>query len=146
MYPNDAVASFITDNFVPARFHIKEQAQTFERFNAMWTPTILVLDEAGRERHRIEGFLPADDFRAQLALGLGKAAFAASRWGEAEEFYRGIVRDFPKSDTAAEALYWAGVSKYKATQDGSVLAETGRQLEAQYPGSTWAKKGSIWAA
>jgi Tetratricopeptide repeat len=146
VYPNDAVASFVSKHFVPAKFHVKEQGKAFERFNAMWTPTILVLDEGGQERHRIEGFLPVDDFRAQLALGLGKAAFAAGRWGEAEEFYRGIVRDFPKSDTAAEALYWAGVSKYKATNDGAALAETGRALKAQYPDSTWAKKGSVWAA
>ena len=146
MYPNDAVASFITSHFVPAKFHIKGQPQTFERFSALWTPTILVLDESGRERHRIEGFLPAEDFLAQLALGLGKSAFATARWGEAEEFFRGIVRDRPQSDAAAEALYWAGVSKYKATQDGSALAETGRQLKAQYPESPWAKKGSVWAA
>ena len=146
MYPNDAVASFISRHFIPAKFHIKEQPQAFERFNAMWTPTILVLDDQGVERHRIEGFLPADDYRAQLALGLGKAAFAAGRWGEAEEFYRSILREQPQSDTAAEALYWAGVSKYKATQDGSALAETGRQLNARYPNSPWAKKGSVWAA
>jgi tetratricopeptide (TPR) repeat protein len=146
VYPNDAVASFITKHFVPAKFHVKEQPKAFERFNAMWTPTILILDDQGQERHRIEGFLPPDDFRAQLALGLGKAAFAAGRWGEAEEFYQGIVRDLPKSDSAAEALYWAGVSKYKATQDGSALAETGRALKEKYPDSTWAKKGSVWVS
>lgn len=145
MYPNDAVASFISRNFVPAKFHIKDQKQAFERFNALWTPTILVLDEQGAERHRIEGFLPADDFRAQLALGLGKAAFAAGRWGEAEEFYRSVVRDQPQSDPAAEALYWAGVAKYKATNDAGALAETGRALNSQYPESTWAKKGSVWS-
>lgn len=145
MYPNDAVASFISRNFVPAKFHIQDQKQTFERFNALWTPTILVLDAQGTERHRIEGFLPADDFRAQLALGLGKAAFAAGRFGEAEEFYRSVVRDQPQADSAAEALYWAGVSKYKAAGDAAVLAETGRALEAKYPDSPWAKKGSVWA-
>ena len=146
MYPDDAVASFISRNFVPARFHIKEQPQVFQRFNALWTPTILVLDEQGAERHRIEGFLPADEFRAQLALGLGKAAFAVGRWGEAEEFYRRIVDDHPRSETAAEALYWAGVSKYKATNEGAALAETGRALKEQYPDSTWAKKASVWTS
>ena len=90
MYPNDAVASFITNHFVPAKFHVKEQPKAFERFNAMWTPTILVLDDQGQERHRIEGFLPPDDFRAQLALGLGKAAFAAGRCVELR--YPGAVR------------------------------------------------------
>jgi hypothetical protein len=146
VYTDGAVASFISRNFVPAKFHIKDQKQAFERFNAMWTPTILVLDATGAERHRIEGFLPADDFRAQLTLGLAKTAFAAGRWGEAEEFYRGIVRDQPKSDSAAEALYWAGVSKYKATNDAAALSETGRALHEKYPDTPWAKRGSVWTA
>jgi TolA-binding protein len=146
VYPNDKVVSFITKHFIPAKFHIKDAKPAFERFNAMWTPTILVLDEQGKEHHRIEGFLPADDFLTQLELGVAKAAFAAGRWGEAEERYRAIVRDHPDSDVAAEAMYWAGVSKYKATNDGAVLAETGRALKTKYPDSTWAKKGSVWAA
>ena len=146
MYTNEAVASFITKNFIPAKFHIKDAKPTFERFNAMWTPTILVLDEQGKEHHRIEGFLPAEDFLAQLKLGRAKAAFAAGRWGEAEELYRAIVRDHPNSDVAPEAMYWAGVSKYKATNDAAALAETGRTLKAKYPQSAWAKKGSVWAA
>jgi hypothetical protein len=146
VYTNDAVASFITKHFIPAKFHIKDQKPAFERFGAMWTPTILVLDDQGKEHHRLEGFLPAEDFLAQLKLGVAKAAFAGGRWAEAEECYRGIVRDHPNSDVAPEATYWAGVSKYKATNDGAVLAETGRALKAKYPESTWAKKGSVWAA
>jgi hypothetical protein len=144
VYPE--IASFVSGHFIPAKFHVKEQSDAFKRFNAMWTPTVLVLDDQGTERHRIEGFLPAEDFRAQLSLGLGKAAFAASRWGEAEEHFRGVVRDVPKSEAAAEALYWAGVSKYKATNDAGALAETGRELKSRYPESTWSKKGSVWAA
>ena len=76
MYPNERVAKYITQNFLPVKIHIKEQPAVFERFGARWTPTLIVLDPEGKERRRLEGFLPAEDLLAELELGLAHAAFA----------------------------------------------------------------------
>lgn len=150
MYPDERVARFITENFLPARVHAKDQPEDFrrfgERYGAPWTPTLLVLDPSGTERHRIEGFLPADDLLAQLTLGLGHSAFARQQWDEAERRFREVVEQFPKSDAAPEALYWAGVARYKATGNGAALADTAREFTRRYPDSSWATKASVWAA
>jgi hypothetical protein len=140
------VASFITENFIPVKIHIKEQPQSFERFGAQWTPTIIILDSVGTERHRFEGYMPAEEFLPQLELGLAKIAFARQQWVEAEQRYRAIGDKFPKSEIAPEALYWAGVAKYKSTNDPSALGETAQQFKQKYPDSVWAKKSSVWAA
>ena len=107
---------FVQEHFVPVRVHVKTQAEDFKRlgarYGAQWTPTILVVDGSGEARHRVEGFLPADDLLAQLALGLGHSAFARSEFAEAEPAFRKVVEGYPESDAAAEALYWAGVSRY----------------------------------
>lgn len=105
---------------------------------------MLVLDADGKERHRIEGFLPVNDFLPQLLLGLAKAAFAREEWSKAEELYRRIAREFPKSEAAPEALYWAGVARYKGKGDPAALGETWKTLHAQFPASTWASKASVW--
>jgi len=115
-----------------------------ERYGVQWTPTTLILDPSGVERQRIEGFLPADDFLAQLALGLAKSAFARQQFAEAERRFREVVERFPKSDAAAEALYWAGVSRYKATNDAAALAQTADAFNQRYKESSWAKKASVW--
>ena len=117
-----------------------------ERFGANWTPTVILLDSGGTERHRIEGFLPADDFLAQLHLGLGHIAFANKRFYEAEKHFREIVDTLPDSDAAAEAQYWTGVSRYKASGDASALKATADAFRSRYSDSAWAKKASIWAA
>lgn len=143
MYPAPRVASFITEHFIPVKVHVKEQPDTFKRFGAQWTPTFLILDPDGKERHRFEGFLPAPDLLAQLSLGLAHTAFAHERWADAEERYRGVVREFPQSDAAPEALYWAGVSRYKAG-DVAALAETATQFTTMYADTSWAKKASVW--
>jgi TolA-binding protein len=115
-----------------------------KRYNAQWTPAILVLDGAGEERHRIEGFLPAADFIPQLALGRAKAAFANGDFAEAERRFRDVVDRYPAPEAAAEALYWAGVSRYKATGDAGALKETARQFRERYTDTSWAKKASVW--
>jgi tetratricopeptide (TPR) repeat protein len=148
VYPDERVARFITENFIPARVHVRDQAKDFQRFGerygAQWTPTLLELDPDGTERHRIEGFLEADDLLAQLMLGLGHSAFERKQWDEAGRWFRQALERFPTSEAAPEAQYWAGVSRYKATGDAAALAETARAFGDRYQDSVWAKKSSIW--
>jgi TolA-binding protein len=148
VYPDPRVVQLVDPNFVPVRVHVKDQADDFKRlgakFSAHWTPTILVLDSSGEERHRIEGFLPADDFMAQLLLGLAKSAFARGDFADAERRFREIVEKYPSTEAAPEALYWAGVSRYKATNDAAALAETAKAFMQRYQDTSWAKKASVW--
>jgi TolA-binding protein len=148
VYTDPRVVRFIEESFVPVRVHVKENAADFkrlgERFGAQWTPTILVVDAKGEERHRIEGFLPADDFLAQLALGAAHAAFAAGDFAGAARMFDDIVSKYPSTDAAPEAQYWAGVSRYKATGDASALKETARRFTERFQDTSWAKKASVW--
>ena len=148
MWPDERVVRFVNQHFLPARVHVKDNPEEFrrygERYSALWTPTILELDADSVERHRVEGFLPADDFLAQLMLGLAHMAFKQERWADAERRFRAIVEGLPHTDAAPEALYWAGVAPYKATGDAASLKDTARAFTQRYQDSTWAKKASVW--
>ena len=148
MWPDERVVRFVNQHFLPARVHVKDNPEEFrrygERYSALWTPTILELDADSVERHRVEGFLPADDFLAQLMLGLAHMAFKQERWADAERRFRAIVERLPHTDAAPEALYWAGVARYKASGDAASLKDTARAFTQRYQDSTWAKKASVW--
>ena len=149
MWPDERVVSFVNESFIPARVHVKDDAEAFRRYgdkySALWTPTILELDSEGVEHHRIEGFLPNDDFLAQLMLGRARIDFEQGKFPEAEKRFREIVEKFPNTDAGPEALYWAGVSRYKATHDNTALKETAQAFRTRYQDSSWAKKASVWA-
>ena len=134
--------------FVPVRVHVKENREEFqrlgERFGAQWTPTILAIDESGQERHRIEGFLPVDDFLPQLALGAAHAAFGQGDFTAAAARFDETLKSYPNSDAAPEAQYWAGVSRYKDTNDPSALKETAKKFTERFQDTSWAKKSSVW--
>jgi hypothetical protein len=126
--------------------NIKKHPAYFHRFDALWTPTILILDSDGVERARIEGYLPKDEFHAALEMGLARVAFTQKKWPEAERRYAEVLTDHPASKSAPEALYWKGVSRYKATNDHTALDELPEQFKEKYPDSLWALKTVPWAA
>ncbi len=133
-------------NFIPYRSHVKENPEGFQRFGAQWTPTVIIADPQGTERYRFEGFLPKDEFLPQVEFGLAKERFAAGDFTRAEAVFRKIVGEYPNSDVAPEAQYWAGVSKYKGSGDAAALGETASAFQSRYQDSVWAKKASVWRA
>ena len=105
---------------------------------------MLILDPNGKERHRIEGYLPVEEFRAQLELGLARVAFMSKNWKDAERRYAELLERYPNSKTAPEALYWKGVSHYKVTNDHTVLGELPGLFQQKYPDSIQALKTAAW--
>lgn len=110
----------------------------------LWTPSILFLDSSGRERYRLEGYLPRNEFEAQLYLALGRIAFTNKRWADAENHYKHVAEQLPDTTSAAEAVYWAGVSHYKKTNDHTGLSGVAQQLAEKYEDSLWAQKALPW--
>lgn len=148
MWPDSDVEELVTREFIPVRVHVRDQAEEFQRlgqeYGAEWTPTILMLDPSGEERHRMEGFLPLPEFIPHLEMGLGRIAFSSGDFEDSERRFRHIVAEHPDADVAPDALYWAGVSRYKADDDAAGLKETAAALKDRYPNSPAAKKGSVW--
>ncbi|HTK38688.1 MAG TPA: hypothetical protein VL325_09365 [Pyrinomonadaceae bacterium] len=103
------------------------------------------MDVTGHERWRLEGYLPKDEFQADLEMGLARVAFMNKQWANAEQWYANVVEHFPNSTYAPEAVYWQAVSRYKATNDHTVLGEVATTLAGKYPESRWALKGIPWS-
>jgi hypothetical protein len=105
---------------------------------------VVILDPNGKERYRIEGYLPVEEFRAQLELGLARVAFTNKNWKEAERRYAAVLERYPNSKTAPEALYWKGVSNYKISNDHTVLGDLPELFQQKYPDTIQALKTVAW--
>lgn len=150
VYPDDRVERFVTERFVPfvpVEVHVRDQANDYklpgEPYGVLATPTTPIQDPYGKERHCIEGFLPADDCLALLAIGATRLDFSGGRFEDAERDFGAITDRYTDTDAAAEAQYWAGVSRYKATNDATAFADTACALRERHQDSTWAKKASV---
>lgn len=142
-YPETRVVDLINAGFVPLKVHVDERPELTQRFNVHWTPTIIVADPEGVERHRLTGFLPPEEYRAQLEFAVAKTAFDKEDYTKASTQFSALVDQYPRSDITPEAQYWLGVSEYKRTKSSDALIGAWKKLLEKYPDSIWAKKVSF---
>jgi outer membrane protein assembly factor BamD (BamD/ComL family) len=116
-----------------------------KRYAVKWTPTIIILDSDGEEHHRFVGYLPPEDFIAQIILGKGRVEFDLDRFEQAIQCFQEILVRFPKADVAPEAQYYLGVAKYKASHDPKELKSGLEVLQRDYPNSEWTKKAQVYS-
>lgn len=116
-----------------------------KRYAVKWTPSIIILDADGNEHHRFVGYLPPDDFIAQIILGKGKVEFNQDRFDQSVQCFQEVLTRFPKTDAAPEAQYYLCVAKYKASHDPKELKLGWEALQSDYPNSEWAKKAQVYA-
>jgi hypothetical protein len=138
-YPDAKVVTFIEQHLIPLR--IKSDAQPYASdFNVKWTPSLITLDAEGKQHHRTLGFFAPDELIPSLYLGIGKSCFDNSDYDKALVYLNNLTTEYPKSDSAPEAIYIKGVCGYKITDNPKPLREAYETLNAQSPSGAWTKR------
>jgi len=131
------VTSAIADRVIPVKIKPMDSANhaIVQRYQQVWTPTIMLLSPEGQALHEWNGYLPPDLYLPQLVFGLGKAALKQDRLGEAAECFDEVITKYPTSDVAADACYWAVVARYKGSHEAEDLLGGWQKLQSRYPQS-----------
>jgi len=101
---------------------------------------VLLLDAAGKERVRLEGYLPKNELVAALKNGLGRIAFVQKKYPMPND---GTATWSPTAAIpifAPEAMYWRAVAQYSASHGHSVLGKVAEELRSKYPSNVWTSK------
>jgi hypothetical protein len=138
-FPNERVTAFMSERVIPLRVAHNDK-QLSERFQVKWTPTIITLDADGKEHHRTVGFLPPEEFIPSALLGGAKSAFDLEDYTGALDIITELLRDYPASAAAPEAIFLQGVCRYKSTKSPAPLKEAYEKLSELYPQSEWTKR------
>ena len=104
------------------------------------------MDSDGDERSRLEGYLPRDEFRSHLEMGLGRVAFMRKDWPAAERHFASVADGSPESRFAPQAIYYRGVSRYSASHDHTELGTTAKTLKEKHEGNEWQLRSIPWLA
>jgi hypothetical protein len=146
-YPDPRVSQLLDERFVPIKLTITEDKpatqQAMRDYSLVWTPTLVFLDENGRELRRSVGYLPPNEMVAELEMGLGTYFLAHEKFGEAYDCFQRVVRNSPDSQHVAEAMYWSGMARYKRDDDQNGLAQHWHELRDRFPDSAWWQKASF---
>jgi len=145
VFSDDTVRKAVEREIVPFKYDLVNESEIAEKYRVDWTPTFILTDERGIELDRWTGYLPAEDFIAQLTLSKGLAAFYLRRYRDAEREFEMLIEEHPDSELVPEAEYFRGVSIFKEKGDVVGLVEICHSIEGKYPHTQWAKKCSIWS-
>src|SRR5512139_4122886 len=107
-YPDAKVIDFMNNKIVSLKVPFDIQPLSTD-FNVTWTPTLVTVDEEGKEHHRTVGFLSPEELIPSLLLGMAKVHFDLHQFAEAPTCIEKILADSGKSDSAPEAIFLRGV-------------------------------------
>src|SRR5258707_15151259 len=127
-YPNQTVAHFIDEHFIPARVRTKDNPQLMKEYFVAWTPNVVIMDEQGKVHYCVEGFLQPEDFLARLSLGAGRYHLDRQEYDQAAERFEEVSERHAGAEAAAEALYWLGVTNFKQSHDPAQLRPIWQRL------------------
>ena len=144
--PEKEVVEYAGKRFALGMFEWSEPKgkELVKKYGIEWTPTFLIADGDGNEVYRFVGYLPKQDFIAQLTLGLGKFALRKENYDQADKCFESVAKNYPKTEAAPEGVYYCGVAEYQKTRDPKMLKAAYDTLMKYYPDSDWAKKATVW--
>ena len=140
-FPDTRVITFINQNVVPIRLP-HDHKPLADQFQIKWTPALVTLDTEGKEHHRTVGFLSPEELIPSLLLGKAKIDFDHENFAKAVVTLEDLLKDYPKSTAAPEAIFLRGVCLYKSTHNPKALKEIYDKLSKNYPDNEWTKRAS----
>lgn len=102
-YPDPRTVEFLRRFMVPLRSDSNRSPALFARFQVQYTPTAIVLDGDGIERHRSVGFLQPHEFIPQLMFGIARAMSDNNSPSGCLTMLQRLTSDYPASKAAAES-------------------------------------------
>jgi len=141
-YPQSAVSDAISAHCVPLQIDNSQPAAEplLQKYRHIWTPDLRILEANGNELYRWNGYLPPFEFAPQLLVAVAQAHLRLKQFDAASEIYEDVLKRFPTSLAAPEALYFSGISKYRKTHESNELLRGWHELEKSFPASEWTVK------
>ncbi len=138
-YQAPEVVSFVKEYLIPVRIDFNNKA-LYDNFNAIWTPTLLVLDYQGHEVQKTIGFLKPEKFIAMMHLGIAKVHYTTGEFDAANVHFKRLMDQFPESSAVPEAIFFSGVNLFQQKNDPNRLKIAYEKLLNDFPDSSWAKR------
>lgn len=133
--------SLISEKFVPLMFLTFTDKEATEAFNINWSPSLVVLDENGKEHYRSYGRQDGGNLRATLLNALGRADFNRKRYKSAIKYFDEVIDTLQDSSSIAEAYYWKGAC-YDKLGDMATTAKIFTLIADKYPDTHWGRAAS----
>jgi thioredoxin-related protein len=138
-YKDQKVIEEMNAWFVLLKLDLIKDREVRKSLGAYWTPAIYFLDQNGNSYFHFNGYLPADEFRAMLRLGITETIMPRGRYDDIIKIIDKDINDLANTSFYPKLLVARETARYIKIKDNSQLKKTLKEIQSKYPESTEAK-------
>lgn len=146
-YPDSKVARTISEEFVPVKLTITDETpevkDAMKHYTLLWTPTLVFLDEQGKELRRSVGYLSPEEMVPELIMAAAAYDLTKDSFAKAFDRFERVKNEYGQSMRAPEAMYWSAMAAYKRDDNVEKLLTGWHELRDRYPDSSWWQKAAF---
>lgn len=138
-YKDPKLIEEINEWFVPLKLDLIKDREIRRLLGAYWTPAIYFLDQNGNSYYHFNGYLPADEFRAMMRLGIAETIMPRGRYDDIISIIDKDLAELINTSFYPNLLVVRETSRYIKTKDNVQLKKVLREIQNSHPHSTVAK-------
>ena len=138
-YKDQKVIDEMNEWFVLLKLDLIKDREVRKMLGAYWTPAFYFLNHNGDSYYHFNGYLPSEEFRAMLRLGIGETIMPHRRY---DDIIKIIDRDIYEMNAVSfypKLLVVRETARYIKMKDNSQLRKTLKEIKSTHPHSTEAK-------
>jgi thioredoxin-related protein len=138
-FKDNKVVDELNEWFVLLKQDLIKDRDVRKVLGAYWTPAFYFLDQNGNSYYHFNGYLPADEFRAMLRLGIAETIMPRGKYDDIIKIIEKDLDDFVQSSYYPQLLVAREIARYIKIKDNSHLRKTLKEIQSSHPQSTEAK-------
>ncbi len=138
-YKDLKVIHEMTEWFVLLKLDLIKDREIRKMLGAYWTPAFYFLDSNGNSFYHFNGYLPADEFRAMLRIGIAETLMPRGKYDDIIKIIDKDLNELEWTSFYTKLLLARETARYIKTKDNSTLKNLLKELQTTHPLSTEAK-------
>lgn len=138
-YKEQKLIDEMNEWFVLLKLDLIKDKEVRRSLGAYWTPAIYFLDSNGNSYYHFNGYLPANEFRAMLRLGIAETIMPRGKYDDIINMIDKDLDELTKTSFYPKLLVARETARYIKIKDNSQLIKTLKELQSTHSQSTEAK-------
>lgn len=138
-YKDQKLIDEMNEWFVPLKLDLIKEREVRKSLGAYWTPAIYFLDQNGNSFYHFNGYLPANEFRAMLRLGIAETIMPRGRYDDIIKIIEKDLDGLADTSFYPKLLVARETARYIKIKDNSKLKITLKDIQQKFPESVEAK-------
>lgn len=138
-YKNQKVIDELNEWFILLKLDLIKDREIRKMLGAYWTPAIYFLDQNGNSYYHFNGYLPANEYRAIIRLGIAETIMPRGRYDDIIKIIDKDIDELSNTSFFPKLLVVRETARYVKIKDNSQLRKTLKEIQKKHPHSTEAK-------